>query len=113
VKFVLDENLSPRLIARLTELFGEINHVRNVGLQRADDRAIWDWAQRTDHIVITTDGDFVALSRRLGSPPKVIHLVRCNFPFHVIEDLLRKNAIRIAAFANDPEAALLILRHAE
>ena len=40
----------------------------------------------------------------------MIHLERCDFPFHVIEELLRQNAIRISEFENDPNAGLLIIR---
>jgi len=71
VKLLLDENLSPRLVSRLAELFGEITHVRNVGLQQAEDRSIWDWAKLHGYTVITADADFVALSQQLGFPPKV------------------------------------------
>jgi hypothetical protein len=52
----------------------------------------------------------VALFNRSGPPPKLIHLERCDFPFHVIEELLRQNAIRISEFDKDPNAGLLILR---
>jgi predicted nuclease of predicted toxin-antitoxin system len=48
--------------------------------------------------VITADADFVALVNRRGPPPKLIHIERCDFPFHVIEELLRQNAIRISEF---------------
>lgn len=110
MKFLLDENLSPRLVPRLTELFGEIAHVRDVGLRQSGDRMIWDWAKQHDYAVVTTDADFVTLSRRLGFPPKVIHLEQCDFPFRAIEDLLRRNAIWVADFASDATAGVLMLR---
>jgi predicted nuclease of predicted toxin-antitoxin system len=110
VKLLLDENLSPRLVSRLAELFGEIVHVREVGLREADDRAIWDWAKSNGHLVVTADGDFVALSQHLGFPPKVVHLEQCEFPYAVIESLLRRNAVRIAEFDKDPTAGVLPIR---
>jgi len=45
VKLLLDENLSPRLVQRLGSLFPGLTHVRNVGLARAADQIIWDWAK--------------------------------------------------------------------
>ena len=74
MKLLLDENLSPRLVPRLNTLFHGLTHVRDVGLARVDDRLIWDWAKENDFGVITTDSDFLALSRRFGWPPKIIHI---------------------------------------
>ena len=110
MKLLLDENLSSRLVSSLAELFGEIVHVREVGLREADDRTIWDWAKSNRHLVVTADADFVALSQRLGFPPKVVHLEQCDFPYRVIESLLRRNAVRIAEFDNDPLTGVLPIR---
>ncbi|MBV9611048.1 MAG: DUF5615 family PIN-like protein [Acidobacteriaceae bacterium] len=110
MKFLLDENLSPRLAPRLVSLFGALTHVRDIGLQRADDKIIWEWAKTNGHTVITADGDFVAMSQRLGWPPKVIHVEQCGYPFRVIEDILRKNAIRISELHKDNAVGLLSLR---
>src|ERR1035438_1902409 len=44
---------------------------------------------------VTTDADFALLSRRLGWPPKVIHLEECDFPLRIIriiEEVLRRNS---------------------
>jgi predicted nuclease of predicted toxin-antitoxin system len=110
LSLLLDENLSPRLAARLSSLFPGCIHVRDVGLKQADDRDIWQWAKDNSHTIVTTDSDFVAMVARTGPPPKVIHIERCDFPFRVIEDLLRQNAIRISGFENDASASLLTLR---
>jgi predicted nuclease of predicted toxin-antitoxin system len=110
VRLLLDENLSPRLIPRLLSLFAGLTHVRDVGLRQAADKTIWDWARANNYSVITTDSDFVEMSKRLGWPPKVIHIEQCDFPFRVIEDLLRRNALRISEFDKDIGAGLLALR---
>jgi len=110
VKLLLDENLSPRLVPRLLELYGDIVHVRDVGLQQADDRSIWEWAKARGYAVISTDADFVAMSKRLGFPPKVIHIEQCDYPFRVIEGLLRRCAVLITEFGIDDEMGLLTLR---
>jgi predicted nuclease of predicted toxin-antitoxin system len=84
--------------------------VREVGLKQASDERIWTYAKESGFTVVTADADFVALSNRLGWPPKVIHLRRCDFPFPVIEQLLRHNAIRIAELEGDPATGLLVIR---
>jgi predicted nuclease of predicted toxin-antitoxin system len=98
LKILLDENLSPRLVARLSSLFPELAHVREIGLQRASDKEIWRWAKANDYLIATSDADFLDLVNQLGWPPQVIHLERCDFPLRVIEEILRKNAVRIVEF---------------
>lgn len=105
MNLLLDENLSPRLVPRLVSLFSGLKHVREVGLKESDDKT-----SGNNYSVITTDFDFVGMSRRLGSPPKVIHIERCDFPFIVIEELLRRSAVLISEFDKDEAAGLLTVR---
>ena len=109
MNLLLDENLSPRLAERLKSLFSGIMHVRDAGLSQVTDERIWKWALDNGFTVITADSDFVALSERLGWPPKVVHIKRCNFRFRVIEDILPLNAIRISEFVRDPARGLFVL----
>jgi predicted nuclease of predicted toxin-antitoxin system len=110
VSLLLDENLSPRLVPRLASLFPGLIHVRDVNLNRAPDREIWDWARANRYTVVTADTDFVTLSQRLGWPPKVVHIEQCDFPFRTIERLLRQNAVRISELAKDPHTGLMVVR---
>ena len=110
MSFLLDENLSPRLAPRLADLYPGLIHVRDVGLKAASDRETWDWAKDHEYTVITTDADFVALSQRLGWPPKVVHLERCDVLLRVIEGSLRRNAVLVSEFLKDSNAGLLRLR---
>jgi predicted nuclease of predicted toxin-antitoxin system len=88
VILLLDENLSPRLVAPLVSLFPGLTHVREIGLAQASDEQIWEWAKVNGATVVTADADFVMLSRSLGWPPKVIHIEQCDFPLRVIDELL-------------------------
>ena len=110
MSLLLDENLSPRLLGRLSSLFSGLIHVRDIGLKQASDRTIWEWARENAYTVVTTDSDFVEMSRRLGWPPKVIHIEECDFPLRVIEELLRQNAVRISEFEKNPGNGLLTLQ---
>ena len=109
MSLLLDENLSPRLAERLMSLFPALTHVRDVDLKEASDPQIWDRAKKNGWTVVTADADFVALSQRLGWPPKVIHIQHCDFPFRAIEELLRRNAVRISEFEKDSRVGLLII----
>ena len=44
MKLLFDENLSPRLVERLTDLYPDCVHVGEVGLERAPDEAVWNYA---------------------------------------------------------------------
>ena len=110
MNLLLDENLSPRLLQRLASRFPVLIHVRDIGLKRASDVMIWDWAKLNCYTIITTDADFAALSGVRGWPPKVVHLEECDFPLRIIEELLRQNAVRISEFDKDPHTGLLTIR---
>ncbi len=44
MKLVFDENLSCHLVDLLADCYPGSCHVRTVGLERADDTAVWDYA---------------------------------------------------------------------
>ena len=74
MKLLLDQNLAPKLVARLADLFPGSQHVRDVGLAMADDRAVWDYARAGGLAIVSKDADFRQLSFLYGSPPKVVWL---------------------------------------
>ena len=47
MKLLLDENVSPHLVAALSDEFPGSVHVRDIGLARASDAAIWVYVR--DH----------------------------------------------------------------
>jgi len=71
VKLLLDQNLSPRLVAPLAELFPGTTHVRDAGLERASDRSVWEYARLHHYCILSKDADFHQLSFLYGAPPKV------------------------------------------
>ena len=75
----LDNHLSPALARWITSEFGEACvQVRDVGLARADDRAIFAAAKLAATALITKDRDFAELVTRLGPPPSIILLTSGN-----------------------------------
>jgi predicted nuclease of predicted toxin-antitoxin system len=110
MSLLLDENLSPRLVGRLAHLFPGMLHVRDIGLRAAPDPDIWEYAKQHGHTVVSADFDFVFLAEQRGVPPQVIHLPQCDYPAAIIEDMLRRNAVRIAEFLKDPASKVLVIR---
>lgn len=62
MKLLFDENLSLRLVARLSNVYPGSQHVGLVGLQGRTDREIWDFAAAQGYAVVSKDNDFRQLS---------------------------------------------------
>ena len=45
MKLLFDQNLSPKLVARLRDLFADSSHVKDCGLGTADDEVVWEYAR--------------------------------------------------------------------
>lgn len=109
MKLLLDQNLSPRLVNRLASVYLDISHVSLIGLDRASDIAVWEYAQANDYIIVTKDSDFNDLSVMRGSPPKVLWLRLGNCTTNTVEQTLRRANAQIIAFAADNTTNILEL----
>jgi predicted nuclease of predicted toxin-antitoxin system len=58
---LLDQNLSPRLVDRLADIYPGSVHVSTVGLAEASDRVVWDFARQNEYMIATKDADFSEL----------------------------------------------------
>ncbi|MBI5912705.1 MAG: DUF5615 family PIN-like protein [Betaproteobacteria bacterium] len=109
MKLLLDQNLSPFLASRLADIFPESAHVQDVGLDRADDAAVWDYARANGFIIVSKDSDFHERSVYLGAPPKVVWIRRGNCSTDAIEQLMRVHAGDVTNLLTDDAARFLIL----
>jgi len=106
---LFDQNLSPRLVDRLADLYPHSIHVQMIGLGSALDRVVWDYARENDYIIVTKDVDFTEFGLLFGFPPKVIWIRRRNCSTDEIGTLLRENYDAIASLSDDPETGILTL----
>lgn len=109
MKLLFDENLSPKLPNRLSDLFPDSLHVRDVGMKATTDPIVWDYAKNNDLVIVSKDADMHDLSLVFGNPPKVIWLRLGNCSTSQVENLLRREFSAINLFCEDDSLSLLAL----
>ena len=109
MKLLFDENLSPRLVTALSDLFPGSAHVDRLGLGSKPDPVIWEYAKTHDYVLVSKDSDFHERSLLYGHPPKVVWIRRGNCSVRQIELILRTKASDIERLEADEEMTYLIL----
>jgi predicted nuclease of predicted toxin-antitoxin system len=109
MKLLFDQNLSPKLVDRLADLFPDSSHVQSVGLDCADDDQVWEYARLNTLAIVTKDDDFNNLSVLRGSPPKILWLQLGNCTTNDVETALRTRFADIEAIEQDDSVGTLVL----
>lgn len=107
--YLLDENLSIKLIPKLEPFLGYISHVSLAGLTHKADKDVWEHAKEKNLVLITKDNDFFYMSHLFGCPPKVIKLNCGNQSTTFIADIIAKRVETIAPFSTGDSCYLEIL----
>ena len=108
-KYLLDENLSWRIVDKLLSEYNNLMHVTQVGLSNKYDHDIWQVALANELTIITKDNDFLDMSHLYGCPPKVIKLRCGNRSTDFIVNILRTNKVRIEQFSRSENCYLEII----
>lgn len=109
MKLLFDENLSPKLVLLLADVFPDSLHVRDVGLKAADDPIVWEYAKTNNLILVSKDSDMHQRSFVFGPPPKVVWVRLGNCSTSDVVSLLRRHINALEAFEANEFAAFLIL----
>ena len=109
MKLLIDQNLSPKLVRSIEQLFPGSDHVRNLGMRESSDTEIWNYAIEHDYVIVSKDADFHQRSFAKGFPPKVIGILGGNCPTSAILEILTSKVVRIESFCVDSEASFLPL----
>lgn len=110
MKLLLDENLSPRLVESLADLYPDSKHVHQVGLGASRDGDIWAYAKANEFAIVSKDSDFVSSIALKIRPPKVIWIRLGNCSNSDIEGLLRSQFQVIREFLEETRDMCLILK---
>lgn len=104
MKLLLDQNLSPRLVNALVDLYPFSAHLQDAGLDRASDVEVWNYALKNNYTIVSKDSDFNERAMLYGPPPKVIWIRRGNCDTRLIEQILRHayaNVVLLEASVTD------------
>ena len=110
MKLLLDENLSPRLIELLSDIYPGSEHVHRLGLGSSVDEYVWVYAKEHGFAIVSKDSDFADRSVLQGAPPKVIWIRSGNCTTAVVEMLLRNSAQAVMRFVDGEETCLVLGR---
>jgi predicted nuclease of predicted toxin-antitoxin system len=109
MKLLFDQNLSHKLTTELATEFPGSAHVRNIGLERATDPAVWAYAAANGFTIVSKDADFQQRALLLGYPPKVIWVRLGNCTTTSVAALLRAHHKTLLAFEADSSASFIAL----
>jgi predicted nuclease of predicted toxin-antitoxin system len=109
VKLLFDQNLCHRLVKAFADEFPGSAHVCHVGLEKAPDGPVWDYAKENGFVIVSKDSDFHQRSFLYGHPPKVVWIRRGNCSTTTIESILREHQDDLVKFAQSEQGSFLAL----
>ncbi len=109
MRLLFDQNISFRLIHKISELYSEATQVREAGLENATDNEIFEYALQNDYTIVTFDADFCDLNNLKGFPLKIIWLRTGNITTKNLERIFRDKFDVIRDFLEGDNACLEIL----
>jgi predicted nuclease of predicted toxin-antitoxin system len=107
VKILFDENLSPKLVRLLADLYPGSESVLEIGLAATPDSTILDYAQASGFVIATKDRGYSRMASVPGGP-KVIWVRGDNCGTAQIEEMLRRFAVRVAEFEQSAAPFLVL-----
>ena len=97
-KLLFDNNISHRVLPKITDIFPNSLHVMLKNLDESTDLEVWRYAKLNGLAIVTKDSDFNDLAIYRGIPPKIIWIKLGNCKVDTIATLLRENYESIVEF---------------
>lgn len=107
MKLIFDENISFRIVRKITTMFPDSIHVTDVIPLLQGDSLIFDYARLHDFTIVTFDEDFTNLQAIKGFPPKIIWLRMGNTSTLSILNKLSQKKDDIENFIGTNELSIL------
>ena len=103
MKLLFDQNISFRIVSKISDFFPEAKQGRKLKLVNYSDKEIWNYAKEYNYTIVTFDADFFDLSNLKGHPPKIIWLRFGNTKTDYLVEILnsKKSIIKDFIFAEE------------
>ena len=108
-KFLVDQNLPPKLARELATHYPGSRHVLDLRLDAVDDQEIWCLARDQGFEIVSKDSDFQHRALVYGSPPKVVWLTIGNCSTRDLIAFVLSHRDQLDEFVGDASASLLVL----
>ena len=109
MKLLFGQNLPPRLVRALEDVFPGSAHVAMVELDRASDLVVGAYARDNGFLVVTKDADFAELALSGDPTLEVFRLRLGNCTTSELERALATSREAVLQLGNDPDARMLSL----
>ncbi len=109
MKLLLDENLSPRLVESLSDIYPGSQHVDRLGLGGLDDGEVWTYAKDHGFAIVSKDSDFADRSVLESDPPKIIWIRLGNCSTKAVAELLRSQHEVVRGFLEEDRQTCLLI----
>ena len=106
MKLLFDQNLSFKLVSRLSDIFPQSSHIKFNNLDTKDDWMVRAFALENDFTIVTQDSDFYDLALLHGAPPKIVWIRSGNSSTIFMEEIIRSNAMAILHLNSDTKICL-------
>ena len=102
MRLLFDQNISHRILKILAEEFSGSTSVKKENLIDRSDKAIWEFAKKSNYIIATQDSDFNDLNSLYGFPPKIIWIRTGNLRTEELANILKVHFSEIKEFEDNP-----------
>ena len=109
MKLLLDQNVSPKLVKRLADLYPGSNQVMYLGFDESSDTEICRLAFDESYVIVTKDADYSEMLSIKSHLPKIIWIRKGNCSNEDVEHLLRQYSEQINGLETNETLRILIL----
>jgi predicted nuclease of predicted toxin-antitoxin system len=108
MNLLFDQNISFRLIKKISDLYPNARQVRELGLENFSDTEIFEYAKKHNYVIVTFDSDFCDINNLRNYPIKIIWLRIGNTTTINLVNLFRKKFDIIKLFLKEKNGCLEI-----
>lgn len=109
MKFLFDQNISYRILNKLSEIYQGSSHVVIEGLKNASDFEIWEYAKEHLFTLVTFDSDFNDIYLLKGFPPKILWFQTGNLRTEEIAQIFDNQESVLANFIKEDDSGCMHL----